>query len=183
MKVIYVVLVCLLAFTSCAETEYAENGVDKKNITGYTEVGFYSLDGICTFTEQEQLQAAINPKRLTYRLQNSDQSKYIHVKFDGKPTAVGQKIKTEFSFQGVSFLKEGMEMEVVGRLSLRQSDGYGLCSVMIPSCRNVSPCAVLNVDPGGYTPIRARFKSGLVISRCKAKWFLPRWRPIIKCGS
>ena len=74
MKVIYVVLVCLLAFTSCAETEYAENGVDKKNITGYTEVGFYSLDGICTFTEQEQLQAAINPKRLTYRLQNSDQS-------------------------------------------------------------------------------------------------------------
>lgn len=38
MKVIYVVLVCLLAFTSCAETEYAENGVDKKNITGYTEV-------------------------------------------------------------------------------------------------------------------------------------------------
>ena len=30
MKVIYVVLVCLLAFTSCAETEYAENGVDKK---------------------------------------------------------------------------------------------------------------------------------------------------------
>ena len=99
MKVIYVVLVCLLAFTSCAETEYAENGVDKKNITGYTEVGFYSLDGICTFTE--------------HRLQNSDQSKYIHVKFDGKPTAVGQKIKTEFSFQGVSFLKEGMEMEVV----------------------------------------------------------------------
>ena len=100
MKVIYVVLVCLLVFASCAETEYAENGVDKKNITGYTEVGFYSLDGICTFTEQEQLQAAINPKRLTYRLQNSDQSKYIHVKF-------------EFSFQGVSFLKEGMEMEVV----------------------------------------------------------------------
>ena len=99
MKVIYVVLVCLLAFTSCAETEYAENGVDKKNITGYTEVGFYSLDGICTFTEQEQLQAAINPKRLTYRLQNSDQSKYIHVKFQ--------------LFQGVSFLKEGMEMEVV----------------------------------------------------------------------
>ena len=44
MKVIYVVLVCLLAFTSCAETEYAENGVDKKNITGYTEVGFYSLE-------------------------------------------------------------------------------------------------------------------------------------------
>ena len=53
MKVIYVVLVCLLAFTSCAETEYAENGVDKKNITGYTEVGFYSLDGICTFTAAE----------------------------------------------------------------------------------------------------------------------------------
>ena len=71
MKVIYVVLVCLLVFASCAETEYAENGVDKKNITGYTEVGFYSLDGICTFTEQEQLQVAINPKRLTYRLQNS----------------------------------------------------------------------------------------------------------------
>lgn len=44
MKVIYVVLVCLLAFTSCAETEYAENGVVKKNITGYTEVGFYSLE-------------------------------------------------------------------------------------------------------------------------------------------
>ena len=113
MKVIYVVLVCLLAFTSCAETEYAENGVDKKNVIGYAEVGFYSLDGVCTFTEQEQIQAAINPKRLTYRLQNSDQSKYIHVKFAGKPAVIGQKIKTEFSFQGVSFLKEEMEMEVV----------------------------------------------------------------------
>ena len=29
MKVIYVVLVCLLVFDSCAETDYAENGVDK----------------------------------------------------------------------------------------------------------------------------------------------------------
>ena len=95
MKVIYVVLVCLLA------------------LTGYTEVGFYSLDGICTFTEQEQLQAAINPKRLTYRLQNSDQSKYIHVKFDGKPTAVGQKIKTGKSASCVSFSPDGMGMEVV----------------------------------------------------------------------
>ena len=45
MKVIYVVLVCLLAFTSCAETEYAENGVDKKNITGYTEVGYFYRAG------------------------------------------------------------------------------------------------------------------------------------------
>ena len=107
MKVIYVVLVCLLAFTSCAETEYAENGVDKKNITGYTEVGFYSLDGICTFTEQEQLQAAINPKRLTYRLQNSDQSKYIHVKFDGKPTAVGQKIRLNSHSKEFLFSKKG----------------------------------------------------------------------------
>ena len=33
MKVIYVVLVCLLAFTSCAETEYAENGVDTVSYT------------------------------------------------------------------------------------------------------------------------------------------------------
>ena len=30
MKVIYVVLVCLLAFTSCAETEYAENGLIRR---------------------------------------------------------------------------------------------------------------------------------------------------------
>lgn len=113
MKVIYVLLACLLVFASCAETEYAENGVDRKNITGYTEIGFYSLDGVCTFAEQEQVQAAINSKRLTYRLQNSDQSKYIHVKFAGKPATIGQKIKAEFSFRGVSFLKEGMEMEVV----------------------------------------------------------------------
>lgn len=113
MKVIYVLLACLLAFASCAETEYAENGVAKKNITGYTEVGFYSLDGVCVFTEHEQVQAALNAKRMTYRLQNSDQSKYIHVKFAGKPATTGQKIKAEFSFQGVSFLKEEMEMEVV----------------------------------------------------------------------
>lgn len=40
MKVIYVVLVCLLVFASCAETEYAENGVDKKNITDIPKLGF-----------------------------------------------------------------------------------------------------------------------------------------------
>lgn len=111
MKVIYVLLACLLVFASCAETDYAENGVDRKDITGYTEIGFYSLDGVCTFAEQ--VQAAINSKRLTYRLQNSDQSKYIHVKFTGKPATVGQKIRAAFSFRGVSFLKEEMEMEVV----------------------------------------------------------------------
>lgn len=113
MKVMYVILVCLLAFISCAEMEYVENGIDKKNITGYTEVGFYSLDGICTSTEQERFQTAANPERLTYRLQNSDQSKYIHAKFGRKPTATDQEMKTEFSLQGVSFLKEGMEMEVI----------------------------------------------------------------------
>ena len=52
MKVIYVLLACLLVFASCAETDYAENGVDRKDITGYTEIGFYSLDGVCTFAEQ-----------------------------------------------------------------------------------------------------------------------------------
>ncbi|MDR0713609.1 MAG: hypothetical protein LBF89_05035 [Bacteroidales bacterium] len=112
MRVIYALLSCLPAFASCAETEYAENGIGKKNITGYTDVGFYSPDGVCVFTEPEQIQTAINPKRLTYRLQNSDQSKYIHAKFTEKPVAIGQKIKAELSFQGVSFLKEGVEMEV-----------------------------------------------------------------------
>ena len=47
MKVIYVVLVCLLAFTSCAETEYAENGVDKKNITLITQ-HYYKLNFLST---------------------------------------------------------------------------------------------------------------------------------------
>lgn len=89
-----------------AKTDYAENGVDRKDITGYTEIGFYSLDGVCIFAEQEQVQTAINSKRLTYRLQNSDQSQYIHVKFTGKPATIGQKIKAAFSFRGVSFLKE-----------------------------------------------------------------------------
>ena len=64
MKVIYILLACLLVFASCAETDYAENGVDRKDITGYTEIGFYSLDGVCTFAEQEQVQAAINTKRI-----------------------------------------------------------------------------------------------------------------------
>ena len=43
MKVIYVLLAYLLVFASCAKTDYAENGVDRKDITGYTEIGFYSL--------------------------------------------------------------------------------------------------------------------------------------------
>ena len=77
-----------------------KTGVDRKDITGYTEIGFYSLDGVCTFAEQEQVQAAINSKRLTYRLQNSDQSKYIHVKFTGKPATVGQKIRAGILIPG-----------------------------------------------------------------------------------
>lgn len=40
MKVIYVLLAYLLVFASCAKTDYAENGVDRKDITGYTEIGF-----------------------------------------------------------------------------------------------------------------------------------------------
>lgn len=113
MKVIYVLFVCLLTLASCAETEYAGKGVDKKDITGYSDAGFYSLDGVCTFTVQSQNQVAVNSKRLTYRLQNQDQSQYIHVEFAEKPAVVGQKVKAVFSFQGVSFLKEEMEMEVV----------------------------------------------------------------------
>lgn len=113
MKFIYVLLVCLLTLASCAETEYAGKGIDKKDITGYNNIGFYSLDGVYTFTDQNQNQTAINSKRLTYRLQNQDQSQYIHVKFADKPVTVGQKIKVIFSFKGFSFLKEEMEMEVV----------------------------------------------------------------------
>lgn len=113
MKFIYVLLVCLLTLASCAETEYTGKGIDKKDITGYNNTGFYSLDGVYAFTDQNQNQVAINSRRLTYRLQNQDQSQYFHVKFADKPMAVGQKIKATFSFKGFSFLKEGMEMKVV----------------------------------------------------------------------
>ncbi|MDR0692822.1 MAG: hypothetical protein LBF69_07295 [Prevotellaceae bacterium] len=112
MKLIYVLLIGLLTLASCAEAEYAENGIDKKDITGYNDAGFYSLDGVCIFTAQSRNQVAVNSERLTYRLQNQDQSQYVHVKFAEKPAAAGQKVKAEFSFQGVSFLKEEMEMEV-----------------------------------------------------------------------
>ncbi|MDR3119674.1 MAG: hypothetical protein LBU44_09745 [Mediterranea sp.] len=112
MKVIYVLLICLLTLASCAEEEYAEKGIDKKDITGYNEAGFYSLDGVCVFTVQSRNQVAVNSKRLTYRLQNQDQSQYIHVKFAEKPATAGQKVKAEFSFHGVSFLKDEMELEV-----------------------------------------------------------------------
>ncbi len=114
MKVIYVFIVCLLTLVSCAgEATPADEDFGKKKITGYSDPGFYSLDGVNAFTAQSQYQVSVNNKRLTYRLQNQDQSQYIHVQFAGNPSAVGQKIKAAFSFQGVSFLKSEMEMEVV----------------------------------------------------------------------
>lgn len=113
MKAIYVLLVCLLSLVSCAETDYTGKGIDKKDITGCHDVGFYSLDGVCSFAVQKENQVAVNPKRLTYRLQNQDQSQYIHVQFAKEPAVVGQKVKAVFSFRGVSFLKETMEIEVV----------------------------------------------------------------------
>ena len=57
-----------------------------------------------------------------------------------------------------------------------------MLSFTIPSCKNVSPCAVLNVEPGGYVPIIARFKSGFFLSCCSILWFFPRWRPSINSG-
>ncbi|MBD3588608.1 MULTISPECIES: hypothetical protein [unclassified Bacteroides] len=113
MKVIYVLLVCLLTLASCAETEFAEKGIGKKDITGYNDTGFYSLDGVCSFTVDNQNQTAVNSKRLTYRLQNQDQSQYIHVQFAEKPATVGQTVKATFSCRGISFLKDEMQMEVV----------------------------------------------------------------------
>jgi hypothetical protein len=103
-----------LTLVSCTETEHAEKGIGKKDITGYSDTGFYSTDGVCAFTAQNRNQVAVNTKRLTYRLQNPDQSQYVHVKFVEKPEAVGQKVKVSFTFQGISFLKgETEEMEVV----------------------------------------------------------------------
>lgn len=113
MKAIYVLLVCLLSLVSCAETDYIGKGIDKKDITGCHDAVFYSLDGVCSFAVQKENQVAVNPKRLTYRLQNQDQSQYIHVQFAKEPAVVGQKVKAVFSFRGVSFLKETMEIEVV----------------------------------------------------------------------
>lgn len=113
MKIIYVLMVCLLTLASCAETEYAEKGLDRKDITGYSDIGFYSLDGVCAFTAQKQYQTSANSKRLTYRLQNQDQSTYIHVQFAQKPATAGQTVKATFTSQGVSFVGNEIIMEVI----------------------------------------------------------------------
>jgi hypothetical protein len=115
MKAISILLACLPILASCSgEAEPAGNETGEKNITARNTIGFYSPDGDSAFTIKDSDQTSVNPGRRTYRLQNQDQSRYIHVQLAEKPAAVGQRVKALFRCRGVSFLKDGeTAMEVL----------------------------------------------------------------------
>jgi hypothetical protein len=114
MKLITNIFLILLTLASCSDTDApAEKKLGEKDIAGYSTTGFYSLDGVNSYIVDDRSQTSVNAKRLTYRIQNQDQSQYVNVRLSERPTSKGQKIKAIFTYRDISFSKSEIQMEVV----------------------------------------------------------------------
>lgn len=113
MRYKFVWLVCLIISVSCDRDEPRGSLPGQYDVSTCRELGFYSMDGINSFTVQSRYQTAVNQKRLTYRVQNSDQSRFIHVRFDQKPVRVGQAVAVTVSSKDVFKTAEHENLMVV----------------------------------------------------------------------
>lgn len=95
MKPVYILMMYVMVLVSCTRENYPKEIMGKYDVCACTEEGFYSNDGVRSFTLQRRYQTSINDKRMTYRVQDSDQEMFIHVQFDQKPDKVGQVVDAE----------------------------------------------------------------------------------------
>ena len=66
-----------------------------------------------SFAVDYGIQVCINHERLTFRLQNSDQSEFVHAEFSSAPSEVSEKVTVSVTSLGFDLAKGNFEMEVV----------------------------------------------------------------------
>lgn len=76
-------------------------------------VGLYFPGALGSFTEEYGVQVCMNPQRRTFRLQDSGQSRYVHVEFSSAPSEVSDRVTAEVTARGVDFVGERLELEAV----------------------------------------------------------------------
>ncbi len=76
-------------------------------------VGLYFPGAFESFAVDYGIQVCINHERLTFRLQNSDQSEFVHAEFSSAPSEVSEKVTVSVTSLGFDLAKGNFEMEVV----------------------------------------------------------------------
>lgn len=81
--------------------------------TECSTVGLYFPGVLGSFTEEYGVQVCMNPQRRTFRLQDSDQSRFAHVVFSSVPSGVSDRVTAEVTVRGLAAVGSSIEMEVV----------------------------------------------------------------------
>lgn len=103
----------LLFASGCADEKKPDAGFGGFYTSGSDAVGFYAPGGLDSFVEGYGVQVCTNPGRLTFRLQDSGQSRYVHVEFSSAPSEVSDRVTAEVTAMGVDFVGERLELEAV----------------------------------------------------------------------
>ena len=103
----------LLLAAGCAD-EQRTAAVFGKFDTGCETVGLYIPGVSGSFTEEDTgSQVSINPERLSFRIQDGDQSRFAHVVFSSVPSVVSDRVTAEVTVRGLAAVGSSIEMEVV----------------------------------------------------------------------
>lgn len=73
---------------------------ERKQLEAAYVEGFY-FKGACVLAyDRATFQRSVNPQRRTYRIQSDDQTRYLHVSYDGAiPAAVGDEAECEIHYR------------------------------------------------------------------------------------
>ncbi len=110
MAILPVVLFCIACNIDGPEGEAAK----LEEFLKKEQAGLYGMGGYLFRYSQENCQISVNKRRLSVRLQNDNQSNYVHIKLSGFPATPKEKIEVGLSYNvGGEDLQDNCIMEVV----------------------------------------------------------------------
>ena len=100
MKRISTILLISVLLVSCSNEIKVKVNETERNFTEIANVGVYSLDG--SFEYGDDIQMSINNKKFIFRLQESDLSSYVNIKFQSAFNAAGETVEPVFDKKNIT---------------------------------------------------------------------------------
>ena len=101
MKRISTILLISVLLVSCSNEIKVKVNETERNFTEIANVGVYSLDGSFSYEYGDDIQMSINNKKFIFRLQESDLSSYVNIKFQSAFNAAGETVEPVFDKKNI----------------------------------------------------------------------------------
>ena len=102
MKKISTILLISVLLVSCSNEIKVKVNETERNFTEIVNVGVYSLDGSFSYEYGDDIQMSINNQKFIFRLQESDLSSYVNIKFQSAFNAAGEAVEPVFDKKNIT---------------------------------------------------------------------------------